>query len=111
MVVDTSVILAIFFDEPHANWAAHKMVEHGNELCMSTVNLSEALIRIKDRQSKLYLELEDRLMSGGIRFISPDIEQAQIAAEARLKFPLNLGDCFVYALACSTRFGYSYTRF
>lgn len=27
------------------------------------------------------------------------IEQARVAAEARLRFPLNLGDCFAYALA------------
>jgi uncharacterized protein with PIN domain len=26
--------------------------------------------------------------------------QAQIASKARLKFSLNLGDCFAYALAC-----------
>ena len=29
----------------------------------------------------------------------PDVEQAAIVAKARLRFPLNLGDCFAYALA------------
>ena len=37
-----------------------------------------------------------------IRFIPPDREQAELAAEARLRFPLNFGDCFAYALARST---------
>ncbi|HEX3557202.1 MAG TPA: type II toxin-antitoxin system VapC family toxin [Thermoanaerobaculia bacterium] len=29
----------------------------------------------------------------------PDVEQARIVAEARFRYPLNLGDCFAYALA------------
>jgi len=27
------------------------------------------------------------------------VEQARIVAEARIRYPLNLGDCFAYALA------------
>ena len=38
-------------------------------------------------------------MSSGLRFVPPDAEQARTAARARLDFPLNLGDCFAYALA------------
>jgi uncharacterized protein with PIN domain len=66
---------------------------------MSTVNLTETLIRLRDRQPVRFVELERQLLNSGIRFVPPDIEQARIAAEARLRFPLNLGDCFVYALA------------
>lgn len=99
MVVDTSVLLAIFFEEPHATWAADRLAEHAAELRMSTVNLTEALIRIRDRQPQRYRELEDEILRSGIRFVPPDIRQAQIAAEARLRYPLNLGDCFAYALA------------
>lgn len=43
--------------------------------------------------------IEAELLSSGIRFIPPDVQQARIAAEARLRYPLNLGDCFAYALA------------
>lgn len=39
------------------------------------------------------------IASSGIRFVAPDARQARIAARARLSFPLNLGDCFAYALA------------
>ena len=70
---------------------------------MSTVNLAEALIRIRDRQPALADELEERLLTGGIRFIPPDAAQARTAARARLSFPLNLGDCFAYALAVAER--------
>jgi hypothetical protein len=44
-------------------------------------------------------ELEGEILASGIRFIPPDVEQARIAARARLQFPINLGDCFAYALA------------
>ena len=66
---------------------------------MSTVDLAETLIRLRDRQPTLFPELEDEILSSGIRFIAPDVDQGRIAADARLRFPLNLGDCFAYALA------------
>lgn len=99
MVVDTSVVLAIFFGERHAAWAADQLDRRRGDLLMSTVNLSEALIRIQDRQPRDFARLERELLSGGFRFVPPDVEQARIAAAARLRFPLNLGDCFAYALA------------
>jgi uncharacterized protein with PIN domain len=45
--------------------------------------------------------LESSLLSRPIQFVPPTLEHARIAATARLKFPLNLGDCFVYALAAT----------
>lgn len=99
MVIDTSVILAVFFKEQHCQWAVTKMNDHAKELRMSTVNLTEVLIHLQDRQPQLFHSLEDQLLYNGIRFVSPDVEQSRIAAAARIKFPLNLGDCFAYALA------------
>ena len=103
MVVDTSIILAIYFDEAHGPWATDQLNSHSGQLRMSTVNLAEALIRIRDRQPALADELQQRLLTSGIRFVAPDEKQAQIAARARLKYPLNLGDCFAYALASEER--------
>ncbi|HLG18749.1 MAG TPA: type II toxin-antitoxin system VapC family toxin [Bdellovibrionota bacterium] len=99
MVVDTSVILAVLFREPAGEWAVQQLNEHSSELRMSTVNLAEALIRAHDRQPQLKEELENLLFESAIRFVSPDVEQARLAAGARMRFPLNLGDCFAYALA------------
>lgn len=99
MVVDTSVLLAIFFAEPEGEWAAARLAEHAPELRMSTVNLTETLILVKDRQPQLFQTIEAELLGSNIRFVPPDVEQARIAAEARLRYPLNLGDCFAYALA------------
>jgi hypothetical protein len=41
------------------------------------------------------------LLTSSIRFVPPDKSQAEIAADARMRLPLNLGDCFAYALAKS----------
>ena len=99
MVVDTSVLIAVLFKETHARWAAARLTEHAGRLKMSTVNLAEALILIKDRQPELYGALETQILSSGITFVAPDADQARSAALARIEYPLNLGDCFAYALA------------
>ncbi len=54
MVVDTSVLLAVFCAEEHAGWAVERLREHAAELRMSTVNLAEVLIRVRDRQPQGY---------------------------------------------------------
>ena len=66
---------------------------------MSTVNLAETLIILRDRHPVRFQELETKILAGGIRFVAPTVEQARLASEARLVYPLNLGDCFAYALA------------
>ncbi|HWO23372.1 MAG TPA: type II toxin-antitoxin system VapC family toxin [Kofleriaceae bacterium] len=100
VVVDTSILIAVVFEEAHAEWAVGQLSEHAPRLRMSTVNLAETLILIRDRQPQLYDELEAQILELGIRFVAPDVAQARLAAEARVRFPLNLGDCFAYALAC-----------
>lgn len=97
--MDTSALLAVYFEEAHAEWVTAQLTEHAPELRMSTVNLTETLIRVRDRQPQLADEVEAALLSSVIRFVPPTVEHARIAAEARLRLPLNLGDCFAYALA------------
>ncbi len=99
MVIDTSALLALFFNEKHALWVEEQMSRQPGALLMSTVNLAETLILLKDRQPKLFEALKDEIMSSSLRFVPPTPSQALIAAEARGRYPLNLGDCFAYALA------------
>ena len=99
MIVDTSVLLSVFFAEQHGAWASSKLNEYGAELKMSTVNLAETLIILRDRVPAMASDLEARILGSSIRFIPPDVRQSRIAAQARLRYPLNLGDCFCYALA------------
>jgi ribonuclease VapC len=99
VVVDTSILLAVIFEEDHAQWAIDQLTLHASALRMSTVNLAETLILVRDRQPQLYEEIEAQLTQLGIRFVAPGVEHARVAADARVRFPLNLGDCFAYALA------------
>jgi ribonuclease VapC len=101
VVVDTSALFAVFFYDPGTEWAIAQLEENAAGLRMSTVNLAETLIRLRDRQPQLAEELENEILDSGIRFVPPDAEQCRLAAEARARYPLNLGDCFAYALAVS----------
>lgn len=99
MVVDTSILLAIFFNEKNGPWAADQLQQNQRDLQMSTVNYAEALILIQDRQPHLSSAIREAIESSSIRLVAPSPEHAETAAAARLRYPLNLGDCFAYALA------------
>lgn len=104
MVVDTSVILSIYLNEPTAAWCLEQLQTEqrlGQRIYMSTVSLAEVMIRAHDLAPHQLAQLEEQILSGSIEFVPPDIEQAKLAATARASLPLNLGDCFVYALAKS----------
>jgi ribonuclease VapC len=99
VVVDTSILIAILFNEEHGPWALDQLQAQRGALCMSTLNLAEVLILCEDRQPRLFAELQEMVLSSSIRFVPPSVGQAALAAAARGRFPLNLGDCFAYALA------------
>ena len=99
MVIDTSAILAILFAEPQAQWFADQLEHSSSPLLMSTVNLAECLILIRSRQPKDWEAAENVLAEFDVQYVAPSEAQARVAAMARLAFPLNLGDCFAYALA------------
>ena len=99
MVVDTSVLLAVFFNEKHGPWAADRLQENSRRLRMSTVNYAEVLILLQDRQPHLFGAMREAIETSAIRLVPPSKVQAEIAAAAWLRYPLNLGDCFAYALA------------
>ena len=98
MVIDTSAILAVFFNEEKGPLITRILEANAMDLRMSTVNLTETLILLQDRQPQLFEGLKVLLLGSNIRFVAPDPIQATIAADARMRLPLNLGDCFAYAL-------------
>jgi ribonuclease VapC len=99
-VVDTSALLAVYLNEPLADRVSQAM-SRPDRLLMSTVNLTECLMVFGHRFPDRARDLRQRLLSEPIEFVSVDIDQATLAADARHRFPLNLGDCFAYALARS----------
>jgi ribonuclease VapC len=92
-------VLAVFFNESAGPWALDQLQKNRHDLQMSTVNYAEVLILIQDRQPRLFPEIRGKIEESSLRLIPPTAEQAEIAASARLRYPLNLGDCFAYALA------------
>jgi ribonuclease VapC len=66
---------------------------------MSSVNYVETLILVGDRFPQRVDEVRELIDSSQIRISPATRHQAEIAARARLRFPLNMGDCFAYALA------------
>ena len=66
---------------------------------MSTVNYVEVLIVVGDRSPRRVDEVRELINSSEIQIVPPTRHQAELAASARSRFPLNMGDCFAYALA------------
>ena len=98
MVIDTSALLAILFNEPHSTWAAGHL-QRSRAPQMSTINYAEALIVSGERFPERLGIVEAAIQRSSIQLVALTAQHAQIAAVARLRYPLNLGDCFAYALA------------
>jgi ribonuclease VapC len=99
VVIDTSALLAVFFNEKSGPWVLDHFQANSSDLAMNTVNYAEVLILVQDRQPNAYQEIRDAIETSSIRLVSATERHAEIAAGARLRYPLNLGDCFAYPLA------------
>ena len=100
MVVDSSALLAVLFAEPQAERIAQILSETEFPI-ISAVNYTECLIRVLDRAPDAGETLDRALAEFALEVVPVDLPLASIAAEARLRYPINLGDCFAYALAKS----------
>ena len=106
MVIDTSAIVAILFDEPDQQ-------RYGEAIEAATVRLVSAVTRvelafvIEGRKREAGRERFFQLPGAEIVAVTP--QQAEIAVDAFRRFgrgrhpaSLNIGDCFSYALAAVT---------
>ena len=110
MIVDTSAILAVLFEEPDAQ-RYDEAVARAPSCRMSVASFLEAAMVIESRAGaagghQLDLFLEET----GIELAAVTLDQAQAARRAWQRFgrgnhpaALNFGDCFAYALAEATR--------
>ncbi len=98
MVVDTSALLAVLFGEPRATQLA-QILSTANHPIMSAVNYTECLIRVLDHAPDAAKTLERTLAEFDLEVVPVDRVLASAAALARLRYPINLGDCFAYSLA------------
>ena len=109
MIVDTSAVLAILYQEDDAEWFAGAIA--AASVCrMSAANFLEAAINIDSvGDAEASRQLDNFVRRAGIEVTSITLVQAQIARQAyqdfgkgRHKAKLNFGDCFAYALAKET---------
>ena len=109
MIVDTSAILAVLFDESDAVRMANSLYEAPSR-SMSVVNFLEAATVLESRQgTEVGYRLDAFLESVRIDLAPVTVRQAELARDAWRRFGkgrrprgLNLGDCFAYALAADT---------
>jgi ribonuclease VapC len=108
MVIDTSAIAAILFDEPDAAALEGKIVDDPVRL-MSAATFLEATIVIEARLGDPGgREFDLWLHRAEVEILPVDAEQADMARRAWRRFGrgrhpagLNYGDCFSYALAAT----------
>jgi ribonuclease VapC len=106
MVIDTSAVVAILFDEPESP-VIRRAIEDDPVRLMSTASFVEAAMVIETRFGEAGgRELDLLLHTARIELIPVDREQAELARDAfrhfgkgRHRAGLNFGDCFSYALA------------
>ncbi|HEV7346636.1 MAG TPA: type II toxin-antitoxin system VapC family toxin [Devosia sp.] len=103
MVVDTSALMAIILDEPHAD-ACMAAIERNNDLLLSAGTMAEALIVAGRREVER--EMTDLISGLGLEVASVTAASARRIADAYARWGkgvhpagLNYGDCFAYELA------------
>ena len=109
MIIDTSAILAVLFDEEDAAIYARSIAQSDTRR-MSAATFLEAAIVVENQTKPGGSNQFDafmRLADIAIEAVTP--EQAHIARQAYIDFgkgrhpaALNYGDCFAYALAKAT---------
>ncbi|MGH7042571.1 MAG: type II toxin-antitoxin system VapC family toxin [Acetobacteraceae bacterium] len=109
MVIDSSAVVAILFDE--ADWQRYvRAIEAATTRLISAATRVELAFVVEGRKreiGKVLLERFLRLTGAEIVAVTP--QHAEIAVEAFRRFGkgrhragLNMGDCFSYALAAAT---------
>lgn len=106
MVIDTSALLAILFNEPERR-LFNEAIEAAESRAVSAATFVEVSIVIESRFGAEGLrDLDLFIERAGIELVPVDSEQAYVARRAFSQFGkgrhragLNYGDCFAYALA------------
>lgn len=109
MVLDTSAVVAILFDEPERR-AFTEAIEADSRRLMSAASVLESALLVEARRGEpAGRELDLLIHRAGISTVPVDAEQVELARRAwrrygkgRHRADLNFGDCFAYALAAAT---------
>lgn len=107
MVVDTSALIAILFDEPEKSVFASAIDGAANPKVSAVTRVEAMMVYLGRRQSDP-ADIVDLVDILGLKTIDVDRVQADRALDAFTRYGkgrhparLNLGDCFAYALAAT----------
>jgi ribonuclease VapC len=106
MIVDSSALLAIIFNEPDEPRLADAMID-ASALRMSVANWVEAAMVVDSRKNpRVKARFEDLIRELGIELVPVTVDAAYRCRGAHADYGrgnhparLNYGDCFAYALA------------
>jgi ribonuclease VapC len=106
MVLDTSALIAILFNEPEAP-GIEAAIEGDATRLLSAASLLETSIVVESRYGESGArELDLLIYKAGIEIVSVTHDQAELARQAYRRYGkgrhaagLNFGDCFSYALS------------
>lgn len=106
MVIDTSALIAIFFDEPDFH-SYVRAIQKAERRLLSAATLFETSMVLESRAGVASgVELDLFIHDANIEVVAVDRELADVARRAWRKYgkgnhpaALNFGDCFSYALA------------
>ena len=110
MILDTSALLAVLFDEPDADYF-ERAIASATTCRMSAANHLEAAMVVESRMGdEGGRQLDNFAATAEIELVPVTPEQAQAARLAWRRYgkgnhpaALNFGDCFAYALAETAR--------
>ena len=107
MALDTSAVMAILRKEPERDTFA-ELLSNARDPVISAATLFECSM-VQAKFDEGWVDLDDFLLSAGIRVAAVDVAQAHAARDAWLRYGKgrspagrNFGDCFSYALAKTT---------
>lgn len=102
-VLDTSALLAYFFDEPGSEKTEeiiNKATEADRPIFISAVNWAEVLYKMQHKHGKAGFETAKHFeRTTAVEAVAVDREQAEAAASLKEKYGLGLADAFAAALA------------
>jgi len=109
MVLDSSAVVAILFDEPERR-AFSEAIEADPRRLISAASLLESALLVEARRGEIAGRELDLLIHRAAVVTTPvDADQVEIARRAwrrygkgRHRAGLNFGDCFAYALAAAS---------
>jgi ribonuclease VapC len=106
MVIDTSALAAIFFDEPERQIFLNAITAAGSRLISAATILETGIVLEGRRGEAAGREFDLFVVRANLEVVPVDAEQADLARSAWRKYgkgrhpaALNFGDCFSYALA------------